>query len=143
MSNTARRVLIEYRIPKKDFTQAVRHYATLFLGKVPEPIPDDQLIIEVFKVPNDDEYFQCELCLTCVPEDATPTDNVPLVFWGADATDAAVPLAPEDSADEPTPTAAEPVAANQVRHRSFAEREAGIADAFGNRTGFIINPDFP
>jgi hypothetical protein len=143
MSNTARRVLIEYRIPKKDFAQAVRHYAGLFLPQLPDPMPEEQLVIEVFKVPNDDEYFQCELCLTCVPEDATPTDNVPLVFWGTDATDVVAPRAPEEAAEEPSEAEEPAEAGSQVRRRSFAEREAGIVDAFGNRTGFIINPDFP
>jgi hypothetical protein len=141
MSNTARRVLVEYRIPKKDFPQAVRHYAGLFLEKVPDPIPEDQLLIQVFKVPNDDEYFQCELCLTCVPEDVSPTDNVPLVFWGVDAKGADEPLPPEEDTDGQPQTAAGTPVGNQ--RRSFAEREASITDAFGNRTGFIINPDFP
>lgn len=142
MSTTARRLLIEYRIPKKDFAQAVRQYASLFLAQLPDPVPEDQVVLEVFKVPNDDEYFQCELCLTCVPEDASLTDNVPLIFWGVDAPDADHPPKLEETADEQPPTAAPLVADNQVRRR-FAEREAGMMDAFGNRTGFIINPDFP
>ncbi|MBC6699886.1 hypothetical protein [Hymenobacter sp. BT190] len=143
MSSTSRRVLIEYRIPKKSFAQAVHHYAGLFLQKVPDPLPEDQLLIEVFKVPNDDEYFQCELCLTCVPEDASPADNVPLVFWGTEAKDADTWLPQQEATPElPQPEAGVPVG-NQLRRRSFAEREAGVQDAFGNRTGFIINPDFP
>lgn len=142
MDTTARRVLIEYRIPKARFAEAVRHYAGLFIQQLPDPLPEEQLLIEVFKVPNDDEYFQCELCLTCVPDTVGAQDAKPLVFWGSDANDDPPP-APEAAAEELPAGGAMAQEPATARRRSFAERRADVLDAFGNRVGFITNPDYP